>query len=64
MGDQHTVALVCKPIFFTFPCRDLKGLSHEEKIIHFVEASATRGTTALVYYWINSSLYTGTVQGW
>jgi hypothetical protein len=28
-----------------------------------VEASATRGTTALVYYWINSSLYTGTVQG-
>ncbi len=29
-----------------------------------VEASATRGTTALVYCLINSSLYTGTVQGW
>ncbi len=29
-----------------------------------VEASATRGTTALVYYQINSSLYTGTVQEW
>jgi hypothetical protein len=24
-------------------------LSHEEKIIHCVEASATRGTTALVF---------------
>jgi hypothetical protein len=29
-----------------------------------VEVSATRGTTALVYCLINSSLYTGTVQGW
>ncbi len=29
----------------------------------FVEASETRGTTALVYWLINSSLYTGTVQG-
>jgi hypothetical protein len=29
-----------------------------------VEASETRGTTALVYCLINSSLYTGTVQGW
>jgi hypothetical protein len=29
-----------------------------------VEISATRGTKALVYYGINSSLYTGTVQGW
>ncbi len=28
-----------------------------------MEASATRGTTALVYCLINSSLYTGTVQG-
>jgi hypothetical protein len=28
-----------------------------------VEASETRGTTALVYCLINSSLYTGTVQG-
>ncbi len=28
-----------------------------------VEVS-TRGTTALVYCLINSSLYTGTVQGW
>jgi hypothetical protein len=33
--------------------------------LHFiVEASATRGTTALVYSLINSSLYTGTVQRW
>ncbi len=29
-----------------------------------VEASATRGTTALVYSLINSSLYAGTVQRW
>jgi hypothetical protein len=29
-----------------------------------VEVSATRGTTTLVYCLINSSLYTGTVQGW
>jgi hypothetical protein len=29
-----------------------------------MEVSATRGTTALVYCLINSSLYTGTVQGW
>ncbi len=29
-----------------------------------VEASETRGTTALVYCLIGSSLYTGTVQGW
>ncbi len=29
-----------------------------------VEASKTRGTTALVYCLISSSLYTGTVQGW
>ncbi len=29
-----------------------------------VEASETRGTTALVYCLINSSLYSGTVQGW
>jgi hypothetical protein len=29
-----------------------------------VEVSATRGITALVYCLINSSLYTGTVQGW
>jgi hypothetical protein len=29
-----------------------------------VEVSTTRGTTALVYCLINSSLYTGTVQGW
>jgi hypothetical protein len=28
-----------------------------------VEASKTRGTTALVYCLINSSLYTGTVPG-
>jgi hypothetical protein len=29
-----------------------------------VEVSTTRGTTALVYCLINSSFYTGTVQGW
>jgi hypothetical protein len=29
-----------------------------------VEVSTTRGTTALVYFLINSSLYTGTVQRW
>jgi hypothetical protein len=29
-----------------------------------MEASKTRGTKALVYCLINSSLYTGTVQGW
>jgi hypothetical protein len=29
---------------------------------HIVEASETRGTTALVYLRINSSLYTGAVQ--
>jgi hypothetical protein len=29
-----------------------------------VEASATRGTTVLVYSLINSSLHTGTVQRW
>jgi hypothetical protein len=29
-----------------------------------VEVSVTRGTTALVYCLINSSLHTGTVQGW
>jgi hypothetical protein len=29
-----------------------------------VEASETRGTTALVSCLISSSLYTGTVQGW
>jgi hypothetical protein len=29
-----------------------------------VEASGTRGTTALVYCLIDSSLYTGTVQRW
>jgi hypothetical protein len=29
-----------------------------------VEVSTARGTTALVYWLINSSLYTGTVQGW
>jgi hypothetical protein len=29
-----------------------------------MEVSATRGMTALVYCLINSSLYTGTVQGW
>jgi hypothetical protein len=32
--------------------------------LFLVEASETRGTTALVYCLINSSLYTGTVQGW
>jgi hypothetical protein len=29
-----------------------------------VEVSTTRGTTALVYCLIDSSLYTGTLQGW
>jgi hypothetical protein len=29
-----------------------------------MEGSTTRGTTALVYCLINSSLYTGTVQRW
>ncbi len=29
-----------------------------------VEGGTTRGTVALVYYWIHSSFYTGTVQGW
>jgi hypothetical protein len=29
-----------------------------------MEASETRGTTALVYCLIGSSVYTGTVQGW
>ncbi len=29
-----------------------------------VEVSTTRGTTALVYWLINSSLHTGTVQEW
>jgi hypothetical protein len=29
-----------------------------------VEASTTRGTTALLYCLINSSLYAGTIQGW
>jgi hypothetical protein len=33
-------------------------------ILYLVEASETRGTTALVYWLINSSLYTGTIQGW
>jgi hypothetical protein len=28
-----------------------------------VEGGTMRGTTALVYYWIHSSLYKGTVQG-
>jgi hypothetical protein len=28
-----------------------------------VDRGTMRGTTALVYYWIHSSLYTGTVQG-
>ncbi len=35
-----------------------------KKIYIYVEASETRGTTALVYCLISSSLYTGTVQGW
>jgi hypothetical protein len=34
------------------------------KIKEGVEASTTRGTTALVYCLINSSLYTGTVHRW
>ncbi len=29
-----------------------------------VQQYSVRGMTALVYYLINSSLYTGTVQGW
>ncbi len=33
-------------------------------VVTTVEASETRGTTALVYCLISSSLYTGTVQGW
>jgi hypothetical protein len=31
---------------------------------HFVEVSTTRATKALVYFLINSSLYTGTVHRW
>jgi hypothetical protein len=34
------------------------------KKYHTVEASTTRGTTALVYCLINCSLYTGTVHRW
>jgi hypothetical protein len=33
-------------------------------IYEVVEVNATRGMTALVYCLINSSLDTGTVQGW
>ncbi len=33
------------------------------KKVGTMEGGATRGRTALVYYWIHSSLYTGTVQG-
>jgi hypothetical protein len=42
-------------------CKFSVGIS--VKIPRFVEASETRGTTALVYCLIGSSLYTGTVQG-
>jgi hypothetical protein len=35
---------------------------HENPIHWFVEASETRGTTALVYLQLHSSLYTGTVH--
>ncbi len=46
---------------------DRMGNSYMNKGLPFqvsVEASETRGTTALVYCLINSSLYTETVQGW
>ncbi len=42
----------------------LKGKIKRGKMQDNVEASETRGTTALVYCLISSSLYTGTVQGW
>jgi hypothetical protein len=32
-------------------------------ILHIVEGGATGGTTALVYYQLHSSSYTGTEQG-
>ncbi len=36
-----------------------------QEICYSVEEGATRGTTALVYYyWIRSNLYSGTVQEW
>jgi hypothetical protein len=43
-------------VYFTYPQKNLK--------LHIVEASTTRGTTAVVYCLINSSLYTGTVHRW
>ncbi len=39
-------------------------MSFSDPFLHNVEASTTRGTTALVYCLINSSLYTGTVHRW
>jgi hypothetical protein len=42
------------------------ALVHRQLVYMYgdVEASETRGTTALVYCLIGSSLYTATVQGW
>jgi hypothetical protein len=45
-------------------CTFLYQVISWEKNGNGVDASATRGTTALVYCLINSSLYTGTVQRW
>ncbi len=42
----------------------LKGQGHDFNIFTLGEGGTARDTTALVYYWIHSSLYTGTVQGW
>jgi hypothetical protein len=51
---------ISKNVFFF-----LEKLTFQEQPIFLPpQASKTRGTTALVYCLISSSLYTGTVQGW
>ncbi len=49
-GDQHTCCFGLQANLLYIPLPRFKGIVSRGKIIHIVETSATRGTTALVYY--------------
>jgi hypothetical protein len=54
-----------KYLFYILKNKSVYTVREGSVLIHnVVEASTTRGMTALVYCLINSSLYTGTVHRW
>jgi hypothetical protein len=62
VGERATSAEDCRRVSvqqYSVQCKGYNLIG-----VTTVEASETRGTTALVYCLISSSLYTGTVQRW